>query len=97
MCNTLVCASQHGHSHFSPAEPPPDNVLHNGDALARNDSIVLTNISSVTADGSKPEPPPLAPAPAQVLTGGSRLSLAAHVLIWESRIWRLARKEVCAS
>ncbi|XP_055361565.1 metal cation symporter ZIP8 isoform X2 [Betta splendens] len=58
----LRIEDEHGHSHFSPSEPQ-DTVLHNGDVLGRNDSIVLTNISSISTDnsGSKPDPPPSTP------------------------------------
>ncbi|XP_047467208.1 metal cation symporter ZIP8 [Mugil cephalus] len=47
---------EHGHSHFSPAELPPENPLPNGDVLEKNDSIVLTNITTISADKSGADP-----------------------------------------
>lgn len=49
---------EHGHSHFTPAEPPPENSLHNGDVLENKDSIVLTNITTIATDKSSPNPEP---------------------------------------
>uniref|UniRef100_A0A3B4TF52 Solute carrier family 39 member 8 n=1 Tax=Seriola dumerili TaxID=41447 RepID=A0A3B4TF52_SERDU len=34
----------HGHSHFTPAEPPQENSLHNGDIMEKKDSIILTSV-----------------------------------------------------
>ncbi|XP_026194862.1 zinc transporter ZIP8 [Anabas testudineus] len=50
---------EHGHSHFSPAAPPQENDLHNGDALGKNNSIILTNINTISTDqrNRSPEPP----------------------------------------
>ncbi|KAM6912564.1 metal cation symporter ZIP8 [Xenentodon cancila] len=49
---------EHGHSHFTPAEPPQENCLHNGD-IREKDSVVLTNVTTIATDKSSPnlEPP----------------------------------------
>ncbi|XP_032366950.1 zinc transporter ZIP8 [Etheostoma spectabile] len=49
---------EHGHSHFTPAEPHQENSLHNGDLLEKKDSIVLTSISTIATDKSSPIPEP---------------------------------------
>ncbi|XP_041827766.1 metal cation symporter ZIP8 [Melanotaenia boesemani] len=49
---------EHGHSHFTPADPPQENTLQNGDIQEIKDSIVLTNISTVAADKSNPNSEP---------------------------------------
>lgn len=49
---------EHGHSHFTPAEPPQENSLHNGDIVEKKDSIVLTSINTITTDRSSPNPEP---------------------------------------
>ncbi|XP_022606101.1 zinc transporter ZIP8-like [Seriola dumerili] len=46
----------HGHSHFTPAEPPQENSLHNGDIMEKKDSIILTSISTVSIDKRSPSP-----------------------------------------
>ncbi|XP_049918105.1 metal cation symporter ZIP8 [Epinephelus moara] len=50
---------QHGHSHFTPAEPPQENSLHNGNVLEKKDSIVLTSINVIATDRSSPSPEPV--------------------------------------
>ncbi|XP_034714852.1 metal cation symporter ZIP8 [Etheostoma cragini] len=50
--------NEHGHSHFTPAEPHQENALHNGDLLEKKDSIVLTSISTIATDKSSPIPEP---------------------------------------
>lgn len=45
---------QHGHSHFTPADPPQENSVQNGDARVKSDSVVLTNIATVSTDKSGP-------------------------------------------
>nr|XP_046269074.1 metal cation symporter ZIP8 [Scatophagus argus] len=47
---------EHGHSHFSPAELPQENSVHNGDIPEKKDSIVLTSISTITTGRSSPNP-----------------------------------------
>ncbi|XP_051812039.1 metal cation symporter ZIP8 [Acanthochromis polyacanthus] len=54
MC--LRVEHQHGHSHFTPAEPVQENSVHNGDILGKKDSIVLTGISTIATDKSSPNP-----------------------------------------
>uniref|UniRef100_A0A3B5BGR6 Solute carrier family 39 member 8 n=1 Tax=Stegastes partitus TaxID=144197 RepID=A0A3B5BGR6_9TELE len=39
---------EHGHSHFTPAEPLPENSLHNGDIPGKKDSIILTSDGQVS-------------------------------------------------
>ncbi|XP_069017060.1 metal cation symporter ZIP8 [Embiotoca jacksoni] len=46
---------EHGHSHFTPAEAPPEN-LHNGDLLEKKDSIVLTSITTIVTEKSSAIP-----------------------------------------
>lgn len=46
---------EHGHSHFTPAEPQ-ENSLHNGDIPDKKDSIVLTNMNTIATDRSSPKP-----------------------------------------
>ncbi|XP_067335856.1 metal cation symporter ZIP8 isoform X2 [Channa argus] len=46
-----------GHSHFTPAEAPQENDVHNGDIPGKNNSIILTNITTIAADRSNPERP----------------------------------------
>ncbi|KAF0043863.1 hypothetical protein F2P81_003021 [Scophthalmus maximus] len=41
-----------GHSHFTPAELPQENSLHNGGMADMSDSIILSGISTVTLDKS---------------------------------------------
>ncbi|XP_069391677.1 metal cation symporter ZIP8 [Paralichthys olivaceus] len=41
---------EHGHSHFTPAEMPADNSLHNGDISEKNDSVIMTGISTIALD-----------------------------------------------
>ncbi|KAL7379517.1 hypothetical protein ABVT39_000618 [Epinephelus coioides] len=50
---------QHSHSHFTPAEPPQENSLHNGNVLEKKDSIVLTSINVIATDRSSPSPEPV--------------------------------------
>ncbi|XP_072220836.1 metal cation symporter ZIP8 [Leuresthes tenuis] len=38
--------NEHGHSHFTPAEPPQENCLHNGDIQEKKDSISITTIAT---------------------------------------------------
>ncbi|XP_047201013.1 metal cation symporter ZIP8 [Girardinichthys multiradiatus] len=45
---------EHGHSHFTPADPPQENRVQNGDAWGKKDSVVLTNITTVATDKSSP-------------------------------------------
>ncbi|XP_068607820.1 metal cation symporter ZIP8 [Brachionichthys hirsutus] len=40
----------HSHSPFSPAEPPRENSLHNGDIADKMDSIVLTSLSTIVTE-----------------------------------------------
>ncbi|KAK5857748.1 hypothetical protein PBY51_010972 [Eleginops maclovinus] len=47
---------EHGHSHFTPANPPQENSLQNGDLPEKKDSIVLTNINTITTDKSSLNP-----------------------------------------
>ncbi|XP_029972633.1 zinc transporter ZIP8 [Salarias fasciatus] len=49
---------EHGHSHFAPVETSVENSLHNGDIPDKKDSVVLTNISNVTANKSVPNADP---------------------------------------
>ncbi|XP_038584900.1 metal cation symporter ZIP8 isoform X1 [Micropterus salmoides] len=49
---------EHGHSHFTPAEPHQENSLHNGNILEKKDSIILTSINTIAADISNPNPEP---------------------------------------
>uniref|UniRef100_A0A665WMV9 Solute carrier family 39 member 8 n=1 Tax=Echeneis naucrates TaxID=173247 RepID=A0A665WMV9_ECHNA len=37
----------HGQSHSTPAEPPAENSLHNGDIVVKKDSIILTSITTI--------------------------------------------------
>ncbi|KAK2826701.1 hypothetical protein Q5P01_020915 [Channa striata] len=53
----LRVENEHGHSHFIPAEAPQENVVHNGDIPGKNNSIVLTNITTIATDRSSPERP----------------------------------------
>ncbi|XP_039994150.1 metal cation symporter ZIP8 [Xiphias gladius] len=46
----------HDNSHLTPAEPPPENSLHNGDIMEKRDSVILTSISTIAADKSSPNP-----------------------------------------
>ncbi|XP_061599051.1 metal cation symporter ZIP8 [Cololabis saira] len=57
MC--LGLDQEHGHSHFTPAEPPQDGCLQNGDVREKKDSVVLTNVTTVATDKGGPnlEPP----------------------------------------
>lgn len=48
----------HGHSHFTPAEPPQEASIHNGDLVEKKDSIVLTSINTIATDRSSPSPEP---------------------------------------
>ncbi|KAM7376326.1 hypothetical protein PAMP_006067 [Pampus punctatissimus] len=50
--------NEHGHSHFTPAEQPQENSLHNGDILEKKDSIVLTSVNTIATDRSSPNPDP---------------------------------------
>lgn len=50
--------NEHGHSHFTPAEQPQENSLHNGDIPEKKDSIVLTSINTIATDKSCPNPDP---------------------------------------
>lgn len=43
---------EHGHSHFSPAEPFQENSLQNGDILEKKDSVILTGLSSINTEKS---------------------------------------------
>lgn len=52
---------EHGHSHFTPAEPPQENSLQNGDILEKKDSIVLMSITTIATDRSNPNPEALHP------------------------------------
>lgn len=54
MC--LRVEHEHGHSHFTPAEPVQENSLHNGDVLGKKDSIIMTGISTIATDKSNPNP-----------------------------------------
>ncbi|XP_037551215.1 metal cation symporter ZIP8 [Nematolebias whitei] len=58
---------EHGHSHFTPAEPSQENYVHNGDMWGTKDSIVLTSISTITSDKSSlnSEPPHTNVSPSQ--------------------------------
>ncbi|XP_008299106.1 zinc transporter ZIP8 [Stegastes partitus] len=47
---------EHGHSHFTPAEPLPENSLHNGDIPGKKDSIILTSVNTIATDKSSPTP-----------------------------------------
>ncbi|XP_034419427.1 metal cation symporter ZIP8 [Cyclopterus lumpus] len=47
---------EHNHSHFAPAERPQENSLHNGDLVEKKDSLVLTNINTITTDKSSLNP-----------------------------------------
>ncbi|XP_074547376.1 metal cation symporter ZIP8 [Halichoeres trimaculatus] len=50
---------EHGHSHFTPSEPAQENSLQNGDISDKKDSIILTNISTISTistDKSSPSP-----------------------------------------
>ncbi|XP_026160047.1 zinc transporter ZIP8 [Mastacembelus armatus] len=49
---------EHGHSHFTPAEPPQENSLHNGDILGKTDAIILTNITTIGSDRSSSDTEP---------------------------------------
>lgn len=49
---------EHGHSHFSPPELPQENSLNNGDILETKDTIILTNITTISTDMSSPSPEP---------------------------------------
>ncbi|KAF3845160.1 hypothetical protein F7725_008323 [Dissostichus mawsoni] len=42
----------HGHSHFTPADPPQENLLQNGDLPEKKDSIVLTSVNTIATDKS---------------------------------------------
>ncbi|XP_041810058.1 metal cation symporter ZIP8 [Chelmon rostratus] len=48
---------EHGHSHFTPAEPL-ENSLHNGDIVEKQDAIILTNVNTIATDKSSPTPEP---------------------------------------
>ncbi|XP_028251412.1 zinc transporter ZIP8 [Parambassis ranga] len=61
----LRVGQEHGHSHFTPADPPLENSLQNGGALDKKDSIVLTNITTIAADRSSPNPEHTHVTPAQ--------------------------------
>ncbi|XP_031165976.1 metal cation symporter ZIP8 [Sander lucioperca] len=54
----LRVENEHGHSHFTPAEPLQENSLHNGNLGENKDSIVLTNITTIATDKSSPIPEP---------------------------------------
>ncbi|XP_063353825.1 metal cation symporter ZIP8 [Pelmatolapia mariae] len=45
---------EHGHSHFTLSETPQENSIHNGDVVAKKDSIILTAITTVATDKSSP-------------------------------------------
>ncbi|XP_054913240.1 metal cation symporter ZIP8 [Poeciliopsis prolifica] len=45
---------EHGHSHFTPVDPPQENNVQNGDARVKSNSMVLTNIATVSTDKSSP-------------------------------------------
>ncbi|XP_037652670.1 metal cation symporter ZIP8 [Sebastes umbrosus] len=47
---------EHGHSHFTPADPPQETSLQNGDLAEKKDSIVLTSINTIATDRSSPNP-----------------------------------------
>ncbi|KAM9708943.1 metal cation symporter ZIP8 [Menidia menidia] len=47
---------EHGHSHFTPAEPPLETSLQNGDIQEKKDSIVLTSVTTISTDRSSPNP-----------------------------------------
>ncbi|KAM9341574.1 metal cation symporter ZIP8 [Symphorus nematophorus] len=55
---TLKLDHEHGHSHFTPAEPLQENSLHNGDILEKKDSIVLTSVNTIATDRSSPNAEP---------------------------------------
>ncbi|XP_068195339.1 metal cation symporter ZIP8 [Antennarius striatus] len=55
---SLKLDQTHGHSHFSPVEPPQDNALHNGDIAEKTDSIMLTSISTIVTERTSPNPEP---------------------------------------
>ncbi|XP_067470761.1 metal cation symporter ZIP8 [Thunnus thynnus] len=54
----LRVENEHGHSHFTPAEQPQENSLHNGDIPEKKDSIVLTSVNTIATDKSCPNPDP---------------------------------------
>uniref|UniRef100_A0A3Q2CIS4 Solute carrier family 39 member 8 n=1 Tax=Cyprinodon variegatus TaxID=28743 RepID=A0A3Q2CIS4_CYPVA len=41
---------EHGHSHFTPADPHQENSIQNGDAWEKKDSVVLTSIDTQGSD-----------------------------------------------
>ncbi|XP_014895400.1 zinc transporter ZIP8 [Poecilia latipinna] len=41
---------EHGHSHFTPADMPQENSVQNGDAWVKGDSVVLTNVATISTD-----------------------------------------------
>ncbi|XP_007569567.1 zinc transporter ZIP8 [Poecilia formosa] len=41
---------EHGHSHFTPADTPQENSVQNGDAWVKGDSVVLTNVATISTD-----------------------------------------------
>ncbi|XP_042372198.1 metal cation symporter ZIP8-like, partial [Plectropomus leopardus] len=55
---TLRVDHEHGHSHFTPAEPPQENSVRNGDIAEKKDSIVLTAVNIIATDRSSPNPEP---------------------------------------
>ncbi|XP_051237744.1 metal cation symporter ZIP8 [Dicentrarchus labrax] len=69
---------EHGHSHFTPAEPLQENSLHNGDILEKKDSIVLTSISTIATDKSSPNPEPLSP----IVTPSQEVQASAVMCYW---------------
>ncbi|XP_034091355.1 metal cation symporter ZIP8 [Gymnodraco acuticeps] len=50
---------EHGHSHFTPADPPQENFLQNGDLPEKKDSIVLTSVNTIATDKSSPNAEPV--------------------------------------
>ncbi|XP_014844867.1 PREDICTED: zinc transporter ZIP8 [Poecilia mexicana] len=46
----LGIGHEHGHSHFTPADTPQENSVQNGDAWVKGDSVVLTNVATISTD-----------------------------------------------
>ncbi|KAM9354806.1 metal cation symporter ZIP8 [Pholidichthys leucotaenia] len=49
---------EHGHSHFTPADPHQENSLHNGDILEKKDPVILTSIATIATERNNPNSEP---------------------------------------
>ncbi|KAI1887423.1 hypothetical protein AGOR_G00190140 [Albula goreensis] len=62
----------HGHSHFSPPEPPQVSSLQNGDVAGKSEIIAVTSFSSVSSDKASVTSEPPTEQDVHVSTGTCR-------------------------